>query len=152
VLDILVLFLVGRHIAAITKRKNRNPVGYVLLLVFAYIGFGLTFGITAVIVAGVDMDQGNDNDFLLAFMAGALIGYAVGVGLAYTVACAVPPLPKRRYREDGYDDYDDYDAAGPPIRRRDADPYDYEDEPRARRRRRDEDDDYDRPRRRRDED
>jgi hypothetical protein len=149
VLDIIVLFLVGRHIYTIAKRKNRNPVGYVLLLVFGYFGLGVTCGIVAILVAGVDPDRGNDNDFIFAALPGVLIGYALGVALAYVVVGAVPPLPKRRYRDDGdYDDYDDYDDH-PRRRRRDEDAYDYEDD-RPRRRGRDEDDDYDRPRRRRD--
>ena len=143
-LDILVLFLVGRHIAAIAKRKNRNPVGYVLLLVFAYFGLGITLGIGAIVVAGVDPDQGNDNDFILAALPGLLIGYGLGVALAYVVVGAVSPLPKRRSQEDDYDDYDDRPRRG----RRDEMAYDYEDDDRSRGRRRDDDeDDYDRPRR-----
>jgi hypothetical protein len=166
VLDIIVLFLVGRHICSIAKRKNRSPVGYVLLLVFGYFGLGVTCGIVAILVAGVDPDQANDNDFIFAALPGVLVGYALGVALAYIVVGAVPPLPKRRFYDDGeYDDYDDYDR---PRRRRDEDPYDYEDDrprgrrdedsydheddrPRQRRRHEDdEDDDHDRPRRRRD--
>lgn len=165
-LDIIVLFLVGRHIHSIAKRKNRSPVGYVLLLVFGYFGLGVTCGIVAIFIAGVDPDQANDNDVIIAALPGVLVGYALGVALAYIVVGAVPPLPKRRFYDDGeYDDYDDYDR--PRRSRRDEDPYDYEDDrprgrrdedqyeheddrPRRRRHEDDEDDDYDRPRRRRD--
>lgn len=148
-LDFIVLFLVGRHIAAIAKRKNRSPVGYVLLLVFSYFSLGIFLGIVSIVVAGADPDA-PDNEMILAAIPGLLIGYALAVALSYIVVCAVPPVPKRRrYRDEEYDDDDDEDR---PIRRRDDDPYDYDDD-RPRRRRRDEDDgydDYDRPRRRRD--
>jgi hypothetical protein len=151
VLDIIVLFLVGRHISAIAKRKNRNPVGYVLLLVFGYIGLGFTCGVAAILISGIDPDQAADNDLLLTAIPGVLVGYALGVALAYVVVGAVPPLRKRRYHDDGeYDDYDDYDDR-PRRRQRDEYAYDYEDDrPRRRRYEEDEDDDYDRPRRRRD--
>jgi hypothetical protein len=148
VLDILVLFLVGRHIYLIAKRKNRNPVGYVLLLVFAYLGLGVFCGIVSIVIAGVDPDQGNDNDLILAALPGLLIGYVLGLALAYIVVGLVPPVPKRRYRDEEYDDYDDEDR--PRRRQRDDDLYDYDDDRPRSRRRDDEDDDYDRPRRRRD--
>ena len=151
-LDIIVLFLVGRHIAAIAKRKNRNPVGYVLLLVFSYFGLGIFLGIVSIVVAGADPDA-PDNEMILAAIPGLLIGYALAVALSYIVVCALPPVPKRRWRnrDEEYDDEDDEDHDRPIRRpRRDDDPYDYDDD-RPRRRRRDEDDgydDYDRPRRR----
>jgi hypothetical protein len=152
VLDIIVLFLVGRHIHSIAKRKNRNPVGYVLLLVFGYFGLGITCGIVAILVAGVDPDDANDKDFILTALPGVLVGYAIGVALAYIVVGAVPPLPKRRSYDGGeYDDYDDYDR--PRRSRRDQDPYDYEDDrPRDRRDEGRYEHDDDRPRRRRHED
>lgn len=146
-LDIIILVLVGLHIAKIARRKNRSPVGYVLLLVFSYFGLGIFLGIVSIVVADVDPD-GPDNEFILAAIPGLLIGYALAVGLSYIVVCAVPPVPKRRrrYRDAEYDDYDD-DNHDRPVRRplRDEDPYDYDDD--RPRRRRDEDDDFDRPRR-----
>lgn len=149
-LDIIVLFLVGRHISAIAKRKNRNPVGYVLLLVFGYFGLGFMCGLAAILVSGIDPDQAADNDLLLAAIPGVLVGYVLGVALAYVVVGAVPPLRKRRsYDEGEYDDYDDYDDQ-PRRRRRDEDPYDYEDDRPRRPRYEEDEDDYDRPRRRRD--
>jgi hypothetical protein len=149
VLDILVAFLVGRHIASIARRKNRAPVGYVLAFVFAYVFLGLGFGIAGVVLAGEDPANPNNNDLILAVLPGLLIGYALGIAFGYTLVCAVPPVPKRRRRHEDYDDYeDDYDDR--PIRRRrdDDDHYDDDDHPHSRRR--DDEDDYDRPRRRRD--
>jgi hypothetical protein len=125
-LEIIILFVVGRHIASIAKRKNRNPVGYVLLLVGCYFGGAITFGIIGMVMAGAA--EAAENEALLVFFMGYLVGAALGVGLAYLIVNSVAPRP----RDSEYDDYDDYD--------------------RSRRRRRDEiedDDDYDRPRSRR---
>lgn len=126
-LDILILFLVGRHIATIAKRKNRNPVGYVLLLVFSYVGVVFVCAIFAGVIAAAN---GKGEGELMPFiLIGVLIGMVASISLSYIVVCSVSPLKKHRY-----DDYDDYD-----------------DEP-ARRGRYDEGDDYDRPRSRRRED
>lgn len=148
-MDIAVAFLVGFHIARIARRKNRNPVGYVLAFVFAFIGLGCGGGVASLALSDFDFENGGDNDFILAFLPGLLIGYVLAVGFGYALVCAVPPLPKRRREYEDYDDdYDDHDAGGRPIRGpRDRGRYD--DAPR--RTRDDEDyDDYDRPPRRRD--
>jgi hypothetical protein len=149
VLEIILLFVLGKNIAAIARRKNRNPVGYVLLLVFGWFGLGFVFAILAVVIG---MAAGmNEDEVLLPAILGYLVGAACAAGLAYLVVGAVSPLRRKR-RFDDEDDYDDYEDRPRRRRPRDEDPYDYDDEPddpRSRRRPRDEDD-YDRPRRRRD--
>ena len=147
---IAVAFLVAFHIARIARRKNRNPVGYVLTFVFAFIGLGVTGGIVSLVLSGFDPETGDDADFMLAFLPGVLIGYALAIGLGYVIIGAVPPLPKRYRDDEEYYDYDDLDAGGRPIRGpEDRDRSD--DDVRSRRRPRDDDyDDYERPARPRD--
>jgi hypothetical protein len=140
VLEILVLFLVGRHIARIARRKNRGPVPYVLLLVGSYLCAACAGGIGALVVSGARVED--DKEFFVAFLPGYVVGAALAVGFSYLVVGMVPPLVKRR----DYDDYDDYEDESRRPRYRE----DYEDdEPRSRRGYEDDDDDYDRPRRRR---
>lgn len=160
-LEIVFLFLLGRNIASIARKKNRNPAGYVLLLVFGWFGLGFGLGVVAAVIA---VTGGmNEDDAVGPFIVGYLVGAACAAGLAYLVVGSVSKLP----RATEYDDYDDADYDDRPRRRRDEDPYDYEDDrprgrrdedryehdddrPRRRRHEDDEDDDYDRPRRRRD--
>jgi hypothetical protein len=140
VLEILVLFLVGRHIAGIAKRKNRSPVPFVLLLVGTYLLSACAGGIGGVVVSGARAED--DKEFMLAFLPGYLIGAALAVGFSYLIVGLVPPVAKRR-KHDDYDDYDDDSPRRPRYRE------DYEDEEPRSRRRYDDDDDDDRPRRRR---
>jgi len=139
VLEILMLFLIGRHIASIVKRKNRSPTGYVLMFVFSYIGAVIVGAIIGAVIAEA---SGAGEDEALIFM---VMGYLLGIGgaicISYLIVCSLSPLKKQRR----YDDYDDYDDE-PRRRRRDEDDDDYD---RPRSRRRDDDDDYDRPRSRR---
>jgi len=150
-LEILMLFLIGRHIAAIVKRKNRNPTGYVLMFVFGYIGAVIFGAIVGGVIAGASgMDE---DEALIPIVLGYLIGIGIAICISYLVVCSLSPL-KKQSRYDDYDDYDDeprrrrryedddnYDR--PRSRRRDDD----EDEYRPRSRRRDDDDDDWRPRR-----
>jgi hypothetical protein len=140
VLEILVLVLVSIHIYKIAKRKNRSPVGYVLLLIGSYFLAACAGGIGGLVVSGARMED--DKEFILAFLPGYLIGAALAVGFSYLVVGMVPPLEKRR-------DYDDYDDDDDRPRRRPRYREDYEDEGPRSRRHHDDDDDHDRPRRRR---
>lgn len=147
-LEIIILVLCGRHIASIAKRKNRNPVGYVILMVFGWYGGAFGGAIFGAVLAAAAQSK----EEMLFIIPLLLLGAVSGLGCAYLIVCSVSPLkrPRRGY-DDEYDDYDDYDL---PSRRRD---HDYEDgdhdRPRSRRRYVDEDDDR-RPRRsrRRDDD
>lgn len=151
-LEILLLFLIGRNIASIAKRKNRNPVGYVVLFVLAYFGLAVTCGIVGLVAAGAG--QAGEDEAMPFVLLGYLIGVATAVGLSYLVVCSVPPLERRPGEYDDYEDYEedirsrrrgreddgsDYDR---PRRRRPDDEYE-DDEPRPRRRRRDFEDDRD---------
>lgn len=141
-LEIIILVLCGRHIASIAKRKNRSPVGYVLLMVGGWYG-GAIFGaiVGAVLAAAA---QANEDDLFVYIMPLLLLGAVGGLGCSYLVVCSVAPLPKRREYEDDYDDY-------VPRRKRSRveDDDEYDDRPSSRRR----DEDYDDRRRpRRDED
>jgi hypothetical protein len=137
VLEILLLFVLGKKIAAIAKEKNRSPVGYVLLLVFGWFILGFGGGVVLAIIAV--SGGAKEDDALVAFIPGYLVGVVCAAVLAFTVVKMASPL--RRHRGgDEYDDYDDYEEES---RRRD----DYDND-RPRRGRRDEDDDFDRPRRR----
>jgi hypothetical protein len=119
VLDIIVLVLCGRHIASIAKRKNRNPVGYVLLLVFGWIGLEVLGGITGIILA--EVTGAREDEAMLFIVPLAIMGALSGLGLAYLVVCSVAPLKRRRRT---YDDYDDYDDAPRSDRRDRDDEYD----------------------------
>src|SRR4051812_26934649 len=139
VLEILLLFVLGKKIAAIAKSKNRNPAGYVLLLVFGWFILGFGTGVVLAIIATTG--GATEDDAIIAFIPGYLIGVVAAATLAFMVVKMVSPL--RRNRDgDEYDDYDDFEDR--PRRRRDKD----DDYDRPRSRRRDEDDDYDRPKRR----
>jgi hypothetical protein len=127
-LEIIILVLVGRHIASIVRKKNRSPVGYVLLMIFAWYGGAICGAMIGTILA--ELLQIPDGQDMIFVFGGLFIGAISGLGLTYLVACSVPP--KARHRDE-YDDYEDYD--GLPRYGR------YEPE-----------DDYDRPRRRRHDD
>jgi hypothetical protein len=150
-LEIILLFVIGKNIASIAKKKNRNPVGYVLILVFGWFVLAFGFGIIGLVLA--EGAGGNGDAAIFLILPGFLLGAACAVGLAYLVVGMVSPIKKSRRKSDYEDEYDDYDDQ--PRRRRDED--DDDDRPRRRRdegddrprsRRRDEDDEYDRPRRR----
>jgi hypothetical protein len=144
-LEIIILFVVGRHIASIAKRKNRNPVGYVLLLVGCYFGGAVSFGIAGMVVG--NSANAAENEALVFFFMGYLVGAALGVGLAYLIVNSVAPIKKRRRRDDYDDQYDDYDDCDRPRRRRHDEIDDEDDHDRPRARRRDDEYDHDRPRR-----
>lgn len=131
-LEIIILFPVGQHIASIARSKNRNPVGYIIFMVVAYYAGVMTGIITGMVVS--ESAGMNGNDKLVFIILGAVIGIAGGIGVSYLLVCSVGTLEKQG-RHDEYDDYDDE------RRRR------YEDDDRPRSRGRFDDDDDWRPRR-----
>jgi hypothetical protein len=151
VLEIILLVVLGKNIAARARAKNRNPTGYVLVLVFGWFILGFGGGMVTGIV-GMAV-WGNEDAWLGYFLPGYLLGVASAIGPAYCLIGMTSPLRRRR-RDDEYDDYDD-DYDRPRSRRRydedEDDDEEDEDRPRrSRRPRRDDEGDFDDiPRRRR---
>jgi hypothetical protein len=141
IVEIIVLVLVGRHIASLAREKKRKPVGYVLLLVGCYLGGAFSFCLLGWVLA--DAIDADEKVSMALGVMGYLIGVGLGVGLTYLIVWSLPPIRKRRRRR-RYDD-DDYDH---PRRRRFDEIEDEEEEhDRLWSRRRDYDDSDDRPRR-----
>jgi len=86
-LEILLLYFLGKRIARMMRDKGRSPVGYVFMLVGLWIGGEVlgAFGTAAFIAAG------SGQPGLLPY-AGALGGAALGAITAFAIAAAMSPL------------------------------------------------------------
>ncbi len=130
--EILLMYFLGKRIAAIAGEKGRGATGYVIMMVLLWVSGEVVGGIFGAILVG-----GQEDKMVVAY-ACALFGAVVGAGLSFLIVSNLSPLEddlprRRRPRRDRLDE-DDYDR------------------PRRRRRDDDEDDDEDRPRRRPDDD
>jgi hypothetical protein len=150
-LEIIIIVLLSKKIAAMQKEKGRSAAGYIVLFVMLWVG-GEIFGAIAGVVLAVILDpNGLDNDnspFLLCVGVLTLLGAVVGGTTGFMIAKLTPALEDARLRRfDNFDDddIDDYRERRP-RRRRYADEGDYEERPR---RQRDADDgEFEEPRRR----
>jgi hypothetical protein len=106
VLEIILIVVLSKKIAAMMKEKGRNPAGYIVLFVLLWFGCEVIgFIIGAVISVSQDpraFDQGID---LLSYIIG-LLGAAVGGTTGYLIASAMPPVRRRDWEVD--EDYDDF--------------------------------------------
>ena len=106
--EIILIFVIAKKIAAMMKEKNRAPAGYVVLfVVFWVVGevLGAIVGVVATIAAN---PNGVDDPFPLLVFAGAILGAAIGGCIGYAFAASVPALEGvDRARLDDYDDEED---------------------------------------------
>jgi hypothetical protein len=90
-LEIILLFNIGKQVANIAKDKGRNPIGYVCLLVAFWFGFeiigGIIFGIIYMIATGKE----EPSRFVLYIPA--LLSAALGAFLAYKITQSKTALP-----------------------------------------------------------
>jgi hypothetical protein len=144
--EILLLWFMGKKIAAMAENKGRAAVLFVVMLVLLWFGGEICGGIFGFILI-----RGNEDKMPVVYIC-ALLGAAAGAGLSFLIVGLLPPAHdedrprrRRRPRRARLDDEEDY---RPRRRRRDHDEDEEEDRPR-RRRRDDDEDEEDRPRRRR---
>lgn len=106
-LEILILIVLCRNIAAKARAKGRSGGGFGCLLVALW--FGCEFaGMVAAVVISMAMNGGGEPELGLVVVCG-LAGGAVGALIAFGIVGAIRPVP--RYGD--YDDYDDRDRDDP---------------------------------------
>jgi uncharacterized membrane protein YgaE (UPF0421/DUF939 family) len=92
-LEILLLFWLGRKIAAIAGDKGRSGVLFVILLLFLWIG-GEFFGAILGAVISIMATGQEEPNFLMVYGL-ALLGAATGAVISFLIAHAVPPVDDR---------------------------------------------------------
>jgi hypothetical protein len=123
-LEIFILFALGRAINRKATEKGWPGWPFVLILLFLYIGGAITGVVAALIVSGGLAANGDDD--LLPFLLGYLGGAATGALASYLIAAALPDRSepdrendrRRRARDREDDDYED-DRPLPKARRAD---------------------------------
>ena len=138
-LEIVILWTLGKKVAGMCRDRGRKPLPWVVLLVLAWYG-GAMVGFVACAVGFQIANPGQKDPPLVPLLISALGTAALGVTLVVVIVSLLPRL-RDKYDDEEYDDEDEPDDRPAP---RTADPYAEYD----RRYRDDEDDDY-RPARRR---
>lgn len=103
-LEILILIMLGRNIAAKARAKGRSGGWFVVLLLGLWFGGELFGGIAAGVVAMVAMGEA-EPPFLPCYL-GALVGAAVGAVIAFVIVNSVSPV--RTYGNYDDDDFEEY--------------------------------------------
>src|SRR5260370_27777381 len=106
-LEILLIWSLGKKIGAIASDKGRSSGGYIALFVLAWFGGEFAGG-----VFGVILNRGEVSAIVYLF---ALLGAVVGAGAVFILVSLLPsvededydrPRRKRRRRERDGDEYD----------------------------------------------
>jgi hypothetical protein len=97
-LEIILLFALGKKVAAIAKAKGREAWPWVVLFVSMWFGGEICGGISGAFLA-MDLKVPKDNQFFLIWFAG-ICGAAVGACLAFVIIHSTPSLLVDRLSRD----------------------------------------------------
>jgi len=111
-LEILLIVVISKKIAALIKKKGRGPAGYIILFILFWFGGEIIGAVVGLAITFAQDPRAMNDDFNAVAYFFALIGAAIGGGLGYAVACSVPSLKKPR-RDDFDDDEEDRDFDPP---------------------------------------
>lgn len=142
-LEIVILWALGKKVAAMCKERGRTAWPWVVMLVLSWYG-GAFAGAVVAVVVNMAVNPNLREPDMMFLLIGCLLGALGGVCFTLTVVSLLPAAE----RYDDYDDYDDRDDGYPRRRRGRTDEFDdgrYEDDydrPRKKRRHEDEYDDY----------
>jgi hypothetical protein len=109
-LEIILIVVFSKKIAALAQEKGRSPAGYIVMLIGFWIGAEFAAGIFVAIVALI-LNPNAEPSLCIVWPAG-LLGAACGAGLAFLIAYLVPPVEDDRYY------HEDFDIHGYPRKRR----------------------------------
>jgi NhaP-type Na+/H+ or K+/H+ antiporter len=100
-IEIFIIIAVSRKIAAMMKEKGRSAAGYVVIFVFLWV-FGELMGAAIGLIASASMNNNtgpmNDRFFHWLTLVGALFGAAIGGGIGFMIASAMPEVEDERQR------------------------------------------------------
>jgi hypothetical protein len=112
-LEIILLYVMGKKIAAIAAGKGRGGTGYVFLLLGLWFGGEIGGGIFGFMVA-LAADPGREPNLGVVYLC-AIMGAAVGAVTAFVIVNSLSPV--RPHHDDMYDDRDDRDDLDIRLRR-----------------------------------
>lgn len=104
-LEIIIVVLVSKKIAAMVKEKGRSAGGYVTLFVLLWFGGEIVGAIVGAMMTGGQNAGAGGID--MAVYVFALVGAAVGGITGFAIASMVSPLETRRRRDRDFDARDD---------------------------------------------
>jgi hypothetical protein len=117
-LEIILIVVLSKKIAAMARERGRRAAPWVVMFVFAWVigelGGAFAGGVLSAVLAPNDPDPN-----LLLVIGGALAGVVGAVLLSFGIVSSLPDVSDERYDDDEYDDR--------PRRRRDED-YDDDEE------------------------
>ena len=100
-LEIIMLFVCGKKVAEICKRKNRAAWPWVLMMIAFYIGGAMTGAIAAVIVTMADNPNAEEPD-LIPLLIGYVAGAVLGMVTTFVIVYALPDAGRRQDEDDDY--------------------------------------------------
>jgi hypothetical protein len=98
-LEIILMVVFSKKIAAMVREKGRSPAGYVVMFILFWIAGEFLGAIVGAIVSLIVNPQ-QEPSLMMIWPLG-LLGAALGAGTAYLIASSVSPVHDRY---DGYDD------------------------------------------------
>src|SRR6516164_4919403 len=107
-LEIILMVVFSKKIAAMVREKGRSPVGYVVMFILFWIAGEFLGAIVGAIVSLIVNPQ-QEPSLIIVWPLG-LLGAALGAGIAYFIASSVSPVHEHY---DGYDDFDDHGRSRP---------------------------------------
>jgi hypothetical protein len=117
-LEIILIIVCCRKIGQIVETKGRTKIGYQVMLVGFWIG-GEICGAIVGAVLDVGMREPGQRGFSCLAYICALVGAAVGAGIAFAIANGLTPIPRDDEFYRGPDDR--FDIRRPEYRRGGAD-------------------------------
>ncbi len=121
-LEIILIVIISKKIAAQLAEKGRSAAGYIVLFVFLWIGGEIIGAIVGTIITVVQNPNAPEAGFNFLAYIFALLGAALGGTIGYLIASSVPPLEDPRKRAlDEFDEDDDDRERERRRRRQDAD-------------------------------
>ena len=88
-LEIVLLWVLGKRISAMARDRGRSPAGYVVLFVAMWIGCEILGGITGAVLSIVG--GANEPELLLMWGCG-VFGAALGAVVCFLIVNALPPV------------------------------------------------------------